>query len=275
MFYFLMLFMLLLLGFQTLGDNLMKPPKNYPNPAAIDPQKRVLICAGDSLTHGNVSYNWVNDLSAQLPNYQAFNAGINSDLTYTLINRLDDIVALKPHHVNLLTGTNDIVAQSRPLKKSDRYIKAKKIPWGTQPTLLTYEENLTKIITRLKQETTASISLMSLPPIGEDRQHPIYKTVETYNIIVKNIADTEGVIYLPLHETMDEFLQKNNAQSHIPFEKTGAYISKSASMNIFLKWDWDKITAHHQHLLTFDNLHFNSKGGGMIRDLLVKELKTV
>ncbi len=268
------LFLMIFLGFQELAKNLMKPSKNYPNPSAIDPQKRQLVCAGDSLTHGNVSYNWVEDLTAQLPDYQTFNAGINSDLTYSLINRLDDIIAIKPHHINILIGTNDIVAQSRPLKKSDRYIKDKKIPWGTLPTLNSYEDNLHKIISRLKQETTASISIMSIPTIGEDVNQPIYKTVENYNKIVQKVADTEGVTYLPLWEMMDEFLQKNNAQSHIPFEETKNFIAKSAMANIFLKWDWDKITQRHQHLLTFDNLHFNSKGGGMMRNLLVNHLKS-
>jgi lysophospholipase L1-like esterase len=273
MFYIFLLFVLLLVFYQSLADKLMKPPKGYPNPSEILPNKRVLVCAGDSLTHGNIGYDWVSDLSAQLPEYQAFNAGINGDLSYTLLNRLDDIIAMKPHNVNILIGTNDIVAQSRPLKKNDSYFTMKKITWGTQPTLLTYEENLHKIITRLKQETTASISLMSIPPIGEDRQHPIYKTVDTYNKIVKNVADTEGVTYLPLHETMDNYLQKNNAQSHIPFEETKNFILKSAIMNVFLQWDWDKITQRHKHLLTFDNLHFNSKGGQMIGELLVKHLK--
>lgn len=270
---FLLLIVFLILSYQAVAKNLMKPPKNYPNTAAIEPQKRMLICTGDSLTHGNVSYNWVNDLTTQLPDYQTFNAGVNADLSYTLLNRLDDIIVMKPHHINLLIGTNDIVAQLRPLKKNDTYITEKKIRWGTQPSIHSYEDNLQKIIRRLKQETTASISIMSIPTIGEDVQHSIYKTVFAYNKSVKKVADTEGVTYLPLHEMMDDYLQKNKAQSHIPYAQTKAYMSKSATMNIFLKWDWDKITQHHQHLLTFDNLHFNSVGGGMIRDLLVNHLK--
>ena len=48
-------------------------PENYPNPQnrqQIDASKKVLVCFGDSNTHGNVSYNWVNDLSSQLTDYQ-------------------------------------------------------------------------------------------------------------------------------------------------------------------------------------------------------------
>jgi lysophospholipase L1-like esterase len=263
----------LMLGYQAIVKNIMKPPKNYPNRAAVLPHKKILVCAGDSITHGNMSYDWVKDVGAQLPDYQVFNAGVNADLSYTLLNRLDDIIAMKPHHINVLIGGNDIMAQSRPLKKSDRYITFNKIPWGTQPSIESYEENLFKIIRRLKNETTASISLMSIAPIGEDLQHPIYKTVENYNKIVKKVADTEGVSYLPLHEKLDAVLQNNQAKSPIPFEKTGDYTIKSAYLHILLGWNWDKITQHHKQLITFDNLHFNSKGGQIIKDLLVKHLK--
>lgn len=263
----------LAIGYQAILKNIMKPPSNYPVVSAILPNKKILICAGDSITHGNMSYNWVKDLSTQLPNYQVFNAGINADLSYTLLNRLDDIIAMKPHHINILIGGNDIVAQSYPLKKNDRYITFNKIPWGTQPSLQAYEDNLHKIISRLKNETAASISLMSIAPIGEDLEHPIYKTVEKHNKIVKKVADAEGVLYLPLHEKLHEFLKNNKAQSHIPFEKTRNYTTQSAILHIILGWDWDKITQHHKHLLTFDNLHFNSKGGHIIRDLLLGHLK--
>ena len=258
---------------QVTIKNLMKPPKNYPNVAAIVPNKKILVCAGDSITHGNVSYDWVKDLSTQLPDYQVFNAGINADLSYTLLNRLDDIIAMKPHHINVLIGGNDIVAQSQPLKKNDRYITFNKIPWGTQPSLQTYEDNLIKIIRRLKTETTASLSLMSIAPIGEDLQHPIYKTVEKYNESVKKVANTEGVSYLPLYEKLDAYLKNNKAQSHIPYAQTRKYTTQSVILNLFLQWDWDKITRFHKHLLSFDNLHFNSIGGGIIRDLLLGHLK--
>jgi lysophospholipase L1-like esterase len=262
----------LAIGYQTLAKNLMKPPPNYPKVSAILPNKKILVCAGDSITHGNVSYDWVKDLSGQLPDYQVFNAGINSDLSYTVLNRLEEIIAVKPQHINILIGTNDIMAQARPLKKSDRYIKNGKIAWGEQPTIKSYEHNLKEIIRRLKLETTAQISLMSIPVIGEDLSHPIMKTVENYNEVVKNVAYTEGLTYLTLFENQKQFLQDNKAQSHIPFEKTASAIISAAQLHILFAWSFDKITQKRHHLLTFDNLHFNSKGGGIIKDLLLGHL---
>jgi lysophospholipase L1-like esterase len=263
------------------AKELMQPPKNYPNVAAIQPNKKILVCAGDSLTHGNVSYDWVKYIEPQLPDYQIFNAGINADLSYTLLNRLDYIIAMKPDHINILIGCNDIVANSIELKENDRYFEFNKIPLGTKPTLESYQENMKAILVRLKNETTASISLMSIAPIGEDLASPIYKKVENYNETVKILANTdgtsrgnrEGVTFLTLHEKMADYLQLNKAQSRIPFEKTRDATFKSAVLNILLGWDWDKITHYQKHLLTFDNLHFNSVGGKMIGDLLVEHLK--
>ena len=114
---------------------------------------------------------------------------------------------------------------------------------------------------------------MSIAPIGEDLQHPIYKTVEKYNESVKKVANTAGVAYLPLHETLHAYLENHHAASHIPYEETSAHTTKAAYLNIFLRWDWDKITRFYNHLLTFDNLHFNSIGGKMIEGLLVTHLK--
>ncbi len=264
----------LFLGYQAIVNNLMKPPKDYPNLTSVAQNKKILVCAGDSITHGNVSYNWVKDVRSQLPDYQVFNAGINADLSYTLHSRLDDIIAVKPDHIHILIGGNDIVARAiYPLKKNDRYITFNKIPWGVEPSLASYQSNLQHIIQRLKKETTATISIMSIAPITEDVQAPIYKMVEKYNEVVKNIAYTEGVVYLPLHETMNDYLQQNSSPSPIPFEKTRIFTVKAVYLNTFLRWDWDKITQMNKQLLTFDNLHFNSIGGKMIGDLLLKQLK--
>jgi hypothetical protein len=41
---FLLLIVSLILGYEAIDKNLMKPPKNYPNLAAIKPHKRMLIC---------------------------------------------------------------------------------------------------------------------------------------------------------------------------------------------------------------------------------------
>jgi lysophospholipase L1-like esterase len=263
----------LMIGYQMMVNQIMSPSKNYPKVSAIVPNKKILVCAGDSITHGNMSYDWVKDLNTELVDYQVFNAGVNADLSYTLLNRLDDIIAVKPNHINVLIGGNDIVAQTRPLKKSDNYIKFKKIELGTQPSMESYEANLRQIIIRLQKETNASISLMSIAMIGEELTHSVAKTVANYNQVVQKIAQETGVTYLPVYESQLAYLEKHQAKSAIPFDKTDDHIIRSAYLHLLLGWSWDKITQYHKHLLSFDNLHFNSIGAGFIKNLLVNHLK--
>ena len=93
-----------------------------------------------------------------------------------------------------------------------------------------------------------------------------------FGIFYAFIQNTEGVIYLPVGEQQKLYLQINNAQSAIPFEKSNIYIRQACLLHFILRWDWDKIAKYNKHLLTFDNLHFNSKGASFIKHLLVKHL---
>ena len=77
------------------------------NPVAFlqqgqDAKKKVLVCIGDSITHGTVSVNYVDMLSSRLANrgIVVVNAGVNSELAYNVAQRLDAIVSLQArlHH---------------------------------------------------------------------------------------------------------------------------------------------------------------------------------
>ena len=61
------------------------------------PNQKVVVCVGDSLTHGRVSHNYVDVLDGRFSDdYLFVNAGINSELAYNVLQRIDDIIALKP-----------------------------------------------------------------------------------------------------------------------------------------------------------------------------------
>src|SRR6218665_1058966 len=86
-------------------------PESYPtqqNRQKINTSKKTLVCFGDSNTHGNVSYNWVSDLGRIFHDLQVLNAGVNSDLTYSLLQRIDDVIACQPDFITVLAGTNDV-----------------------------------------------------------------------------------------------------------------------------------------------------------------------
>jgi lysophospholipase L1-like esterase len=249
-------------------------PENYPNAAnrlQIDPSKKVLVCFGDSNTHGNVSYNWVNDLSNQLLDYQVFNAGINSDLTYTLLRRIDDVIACKPDYITILIGTNDVNATMGKVMEK-RYQELGRVSKDISPNFEDFKKNYTEIVRQLKQKTTAKIAIMSLPVMGEDLTHEANLKADKYSDFIKQLSDDEQVNYLPVRETQKEFLQKKPKPLKHTFEETYKLLNFSVIGYYLLGKSWDEITAKHGFQLTPDNLHQNSIAGGMIRDLVINSL---
>lgn len=245
-------------------------PENYPNAQKckqIDPSKKVLVCFGDSNTHGNVSYNWVDDLSRQLSDYQVFNAGINSDLTYTLLHRINDVIACNPDIISILIGTND-VNSTMHLKMEKRYQRLGKIDKNISPNFEDFKKNYIEIIHQLKQKTKAKIAIMSLPVMGEDLAHEANLRADEYSEFVKQLAENENIMYLPVREKQKEFLLKNPKPLEYTFEETYKLLNHSVIGHYIFGKTWDEMTTKHGFQLSPDNLHQNSLGGGMIRDLV-------
>lgn len=246
-------------------------PNNYPNAKnclQIDHSKKVLVCFGDSNTHGNVSYNWVNDLSIQLTDYQIFNAGINSDLTYTLLRRIDDVIACKPDFITILIGTNDVNSTMGKVMEK-RYQGLGKVNKEISPNFEDFKKNYTEIIHELKQKTNAKIAVMSLPIMGEDLTHEANLRADKYSVFIKQLATNENIIYLPVREKQKDFLLQNPKKIEHVFEETYKLLNYSVIAHYIFGKTWDEITTKHGFQLTPDNLHQNSIAGKMIRDLVI------
>ena len=83
-------------------------PLEYVREHKAGADKHVIVCVGDSITRGEVSYNYVDRLEARLGDrYEVINAGINSELSYEVLQRLDQVIACEPELVTVLIGTND------------------------------------------------------------------------------------------------------------------------------------------------------------------------
>jgi len=73
------------------------------------PPPPVLVCYGDSLTHGSVSSNWVDQLQDRFSHMTVLNAGVNSETAVAAHERLESVLACKPSAVTVLIGTNDLI----------------------------------------------------------------------------------------------------------------------------------------------------------------------
>ena len=86
----------------------------------INNDKPVVVCCGDSITHGHIGYDWVSSLRRRDGSKIYINAGINADLTWNLNQRINDIIKHNPDYITILIGTNDAIG-SQPVKLIQDY----------------------------------------------------------------------------------------------------------------------------------------------------------
>jgi len=248
------------------------------SPSILDQQKaspltRTVICLGDSITRGQVSANYVDILGEKMGKhgFQFVNGGVNNDLAYNVLQRLDDFIELKPQFVTLLVGTNDILAQHTPYKGWGlRMLKhlPQKANFGW------YTANLREIIRRIKLWTQAKIGLLSIPVIGEDLKSPAIEVVKKYNIAVRQIAAQEKIDYLPLYERQVKYLKttrtKPEGKAYVHFMMmTGELVAARGLFHV----DYETFSRRNGYHLVTDGVHFNNQGARLIADEIQKWLR--
>jgi lysophospholipase L1-like esterase len=236
------------------------------------PGRQVVVCAGDSLTRGQVSFDFCSYLNLQtdLQNYQFINDGINGDLSYNLLQRLEPIIACKPNYIVLLIGTNDLLNSLYP--KTAKYVQwVKQAP--KRPSLVWYSENLELIIQILQQRTRAKIAVLSLPTVGEAASSAANQTVREYNEVIQAIAARKKVRYLPLYERQMDYLRKNQLGTGPKFNGNLQQLFLAGFKHLVFKQSLDLIADRNNYLLHTDGVHLNSWGGKMIAEQIKAFLK--
>lgn len=241
------------------------------NPAAFAAEKKVhsgktVVCLGDSITHGSMSYNYVDELTRRLSSkgFVFVNAGINAELAYNALLRVDAVLACKPDFVTVLIGTNDVNASMSPEKQA-HYKKIMKLPQQADKDW--YRENLKKICQKIKTASPHTrIALIALPPVGEDLGDAAYQRASEYCLIIEQVAKEENVSYLPIHEKMEAYLKNNKHKQLYTFDQCDTLMSKAMAQHYLMKKSYDEISSANGFLLVTDFLHLNSVGAGMIAD---------
>lgn len=251
-------------------------PANNPGnfkAAQLPVQKsNVAVCVGDSITHGAVSCNYVDILSGRdsLRGYAFVNAGINSELAYNVAKRADAIIACNPAIITILIGTNDAAA-SLSARNQKRYAKEMKLP--QLPDSGWYRENLQLLIQKLKKGTHARIAVFSLPPIGEARESIAYKRAQEYSKIVKEVAMSEKVTYLPLSERMDEIIAKRGGGNAPEYNDNLHLMFKGIVQHYLFGLSYDEIAASNNYIFITDTLHLNCAGAVLMADMVENFVK--
>jgi acyl-CoA thioesterase-1 len=191
------------------------------------------------------------------------NAGINGDLAWNVLQRVDDIVACHPDAVTLLVGTNDVLASLGPSWEAT-YRRQQHI--RETPTLAWYGENVRAIIDRLRAGTGARLAILDLPPLGEDLASGINERVREYNAVLRNVAAQAGVDVLPLHDGLVSLLPEGHEPP--PFEGRRDLMGSAMARRLVLRRSWNEVSTAHGLAVLTDHVHLNDRAATVVSELI-------
>ncbi len=228
-------------------------------------KKKRIVFIGDSLTHGSISVNYIRMIAKKLgKNYDYINAGMNAELAYNVLLRIESIIACKPDFLTILIGTNDANAEIKNIPNK-KMLEMLNLP--RKPAKKWYIENLEKIISELKEKTDAKIALCSIPIMGEEISSKAFKQSIDYSKTICEIANKHEISYLPINEKMIEYLKRYPSNPKYPHEKR--LVEDAAYKHFLFRKSFDKISEEYGFSLLVDHVHINTEGAKIIANLIL------
>ncbi|MCH8524561.1 MAG: SGNH/GDSL hydrolase family protein [Balneolales bacterium] len=255
---------------------------------------KVLVCLGDSITHGRCSDDYVQRVRDEIreSGWEVVNAGINGDTAWNMLQRLQDVIACKPDAVTILAGTNDVnAAQSTNMEAS--YRRSKHIPVSVNLSLDGFIHTMREIILSLRSAGIKHIAVYTIPMIGETDTDAINQTVEAYNLALLTLCTELGVTVLELHEAQRRIIRGIHygelpsdehqlaqiiAERPARFEKLKGYdvtrvereINIAPYRRFVMMQSWNTIADHYGYYTLIDGMHLNDRGGIAAAMLLLR-----
>jgi lysophospholipase L1-like esterase len=245
-------------------------PREFLRVAGRRPTTTTLVaCVGDSITHGSASANYVDELSRRMgvDGFQFINAGVNGNLAWNVLQRIDAVIACRPDVVTLLIGTNDVNATFDD-EWQDQYRKEQDLP--QRASLAWYRENVAAILDRLSTRSSARVLVLEIPMLGEDLSSTMNQRVDEYNVALRELCAERGVACLPLHDRLAALLPTG----HVPPPYTGdrMVIVTSVTSHLVMRKRWDDVSARLGLAVLTDHIHLNDIGASVVADLIAQAL---
>ena len=229
-----------------------------------------VVCIGDSITHGRTSSDYVALLQERFrpKGYRFVNAGLNGELAYNVRQRLEAVIACRPSWITLMVGTNDAYAA---LSTANAHEIMEQMGLPERPTQEAFRRYLTEICLQLRNATTASLALLSLPPLGEDPAHRAFQMTTDFSRIIQAVAHETGNTYLPIHERMRVYLDGQPDRPGPSFEgyRDGMGLAVKVRRFIFQQ-SFDTISRRNGFALLTDFFHLNDVGAAMVADAVAE-----
>ena len=228
-----------------------------------DNDKPVVVCCGDSITHGHIGYDWVSTLRKQDESKIYINAGINADLTWNLNQRVDDIIKHNPDYITILIGTNDAIGSQNIKHIQDYYVSTKGLP--QLPHIDWYASELEKFIIEIKSKTNAKIAISTLPWLGEQPKAEIISVVKLHNNIIRELSQKYKLTLIDLFKQFDEIIDINNSVPYTTSEWRRLRGLRAVILHYVFGWSWSRIGRKYKLKLLCDHIHLNEKAGAMLQ----------
>jgi lysophospholipase L1-like esterase len=274
-----------------------------------DPKRRkapVLVCLGDSITHGTVSANWVSHILPKLlqklnypgtirPNapfqypLHVINAGQNSLPTNMVAKeRVGPILQCLPDYVVVLIGTNDVLGIYFPWFGS-----LLRHNWDlprNEPSWEALETNLRAILKPIVSSADPgkgrpnAVAICTLPPLGEDLTHPANQLIKKANTRIHSVVHTLNkdrssnpcIVVIPLFETMEQTLLEQQALGASTVDSYVDYFlphsTLAATMHFLFGFSFTVLFRPLRHALLTDSVHLNENGARVVSNLVVQWL---
>ena len=232
-------------------------------------QDKVVVCLGDSLTHGVASYDYVAELARRLEpwGYTVLNAGVNGDLAHNLVERIDAVTRIDPAWVVLLIGTNDARGTENE-RAGAAYVKRKALP--QPPDAAFFESSYRAVLERIRDDCRARVLTLTIPMLGERTGEPIDAVVTGANAFIQRLSSESGHRNLPLHAVLRSHLPADPEQARPAYDgdATTKRVVAAVLRHRLLGWSWDRIACRSGMLLLTDTIHLSDQGGRLLVDLV-------
>jgi lysophospholipase L1-like esterase len=236
-----------------------------------------VACLGSSTTAAKGTYNWIAALHRRPQNtrFRFANFGVGGDLSFNTVQRVDSALRLRPKRAIVLVGTNDILASVFPNFR--RIVRVWKRPPG-DPSPAALGHNLATTVAKLRQDGTLTIGLTSLAVVGEDPhssdpvQSRLNELFAVYNGVIRDLAASEGVHYIPFYESFEDAL--HHAQTAKPFTRFSfpAFYRDYLVRELILRRSFDEISRLNGWSFHIDGIHLNTRGGEILTEVVQRFL---
>lgn len=272
-------------------------PINNPNAflkcfREMTPPRPVLVCIGDSLTHGRVSADWTTLIPPKIstkmqwdpPKKAPFtdplwvvNCGQNSICSHTILQeRLPFSLACYPDFVCIMIGSNDCISTYFGGSVANGYVNKWKLP--EVPSMAGLKRNINGIVDFIIQSSIKTqIGLCTLPPLGENLNHPANQIIKQANEIIRSVAEahSERCSIIPINERLcDAIVQRNNGGKNASsIDKFTLLASIMVPLYHLFGISWKTLAGTlGGNCVLFDTLHFNEDGADIVADTVVEWL---